>query len=93
MRKAAGVDAAVSEKGMAAFFVPKTRKEECFVSRKPVVQLVGQNGNVFNLVGICSRALKKAGKPEEAKAMQQRVFGCGSYEEALAIMGEYVEIR
>ena len=63
------------------------------MSRKPVVQLIGQDGNVFNLVGICSRALKKAGRLEEAKAMQQRVFGCGSYEEALVILGEYVEIR
>ena len=63
------------------------------MSRKPVVQLVGEDGNVFNLIGICSRALKKAGRVEEAKAMQQRVFSCGSYEEALAIMGEYVEIR
>ncbi len=71
----------------------KNRREECFVSRKPVVQLTGEDGNVFSLLGICSRALKKAGKPEDAKAMQQRVFGCGSYEEALGIMGEYVEIR
>jgi hypothetical protein len=63
------------------------------MSRKPVVQLIGQDGNVFNLVGICSRALKKAGRLEEAKAMQERVFSCGSYEEALVIMSEYVEIR
>ena len=63
------------------------------MSRKPVVQLIGQDGNVFNLIGICSRALKKAGRLEEAKAMQERVFSCGSYEEALVIMSEYVEIR
>jgi hypothetical protein len=30
------------------------------MSRKPVVQLVGEDGNVFNLLGICCRALKKA---------------------------------
>ena len=61
--------------------------------RKPVVQLIGQDGNVFNLVGICSRALKKAGRFEEARAMQERVFKARSYTEALAIMGEYVEIN
>ena len=61
--------------------------------RKPVVQLIGQDGNVFNLVGICSRALKKAGRFEEAKAMQERVFKAGSYTEALGILSEYVEIR
>ena len=37
--------------------------------------------------------LAETTRVEEAKAMQQRVFSCGSYEEALAIMGEYVEIR
>jgi len=63
------------------------------VSRKPVVQLIGQDGNVFNLVGICSRALKKAGRLEEARAMQERVFKAASYTEALSIMGEYVEIE
>ena len=62
------------------------------MSRKPVVQLTGQDGNVFNLIGICSRALRKAGRVEEARLMQQRVFQAGSYGEALAIMGEYVEI-
>ena len=61
--------------------------------RKPVVQLIGQDWNVFNLLGVCSRALKKAGRFEEAKAMQERVFKAGSYTEALSIMGEYVEIR
>ncbi|MFA0889239.1 MAG: hypothetical protein ACC613_09150 [Synergistales bacterium] len=63
------------------------------MSRKPVVQLIGQDGNVFNLVGICSRALKKAGRLEEARAMQERVFKAASYAEALSIMGEYVEIQ
>jgi hypothetical protein len=63
------------------------------VCRKPVVQLIGQDGNIFNLLGVCSRALKKAGQIEAAKTMQQRVFQAGSYEEALAILGEYVEIN
>ena len=63
------------------------------MSRKPVVQLTGEDGNVFNLIGICSRALKKAGRVEEARLMQQRLFQAASYGEALAIMGEYVEIQ
>ena len=63
------------------------------MSKKPVVHLTGEDGNVFNLVGICSRALKKAGRLEEARLMQQRVFQAGSYGEALAIMGEYVQIQ
>jgi hypothetical protein len=63
------------------------------VCRKPVVQLTGKDGNIFSLLAICSRALKKAGRLEEAKAMQGRVFQAKSYEEALAILSEFVEIR
>ena len=59
--------------------------------RKPKVQLVGQNGNVFNLLGICTRALKRADQDEEAKQLQSRVMSCHSYNDALAIMLEYVD--
>ena len=58
---------------------------------KPKVQLVGQDGNVFNLLGICSRALKRAGQYEEATELQNRVMSSGSYGEALSIMLEYVD--
>ena len=58
---------------------------------KPKVQLVGQDGNVFNLLGICTNALKRAGQSEEAKELQNRVTSCGSYDEALVIMYEYVD--
>jgi hypothetical protein len=58
---------------------------------KPQVQLVGQDGNVFNLLNICVRALKKAGQYEESQELQKRVWECGSYEKALSIMLEYVE--
>lgn len=36
---------------------------------KPKVKLVGQDGNIFNILGIASRALKKAGYTDEAKEM------------------------
>jgi hypothetical protein len=58
---------------------------------KPKVQLVGQDGNVFNLLGFCVKALKKAGQYEEAQELKRRVLISGSYEEALSIMLEYVE--
>lgn len=49
------------------------------------------DNNVFNLIAVCSRELRKNGYVEEAKEMQQRVTNCHSYEEALCIMYEYVE--
>jgi hypothetical protein len=58
---------------------------------RPKVQLVGQDGNVFNLLGICVRTLKRAGQYEEAKELRKRVLECGSYDMALSIMLEYVE--
>ncbi len=58
---------------------------------KPV-PLIGQDGNIFNLVGIASRTLKRNGLSDEASEMTSKVFKSGSYEEALGIIGEYVNI-
>ncbi len=59
---------------------------------KPDCPLIGQDGNIFNLVGIASRTLKRNGLSEEASEMTEKVFKSGSYEEALGIIGEYVNI-
>lgn len=59
---------------------------------KPDCPLIGQNGNIFNLVGIASRTLKNHDMADAAKEMQDRVFSSGSYNEALCIIGEYVNI-
>ena len=59
---------------------------------KPDCPLIGENGNIYNLVGIASRTLKRNGLPDEASEMTEKVFGSGSYEEALGIIGEYVNI-
>ena len=60
--------------------------------KKPKCALIGQDGNIFNLVGIASRTLKQNGMKEEAKEMSNRVFSSHSYDDALNIIGEYVEI-
>ena len=59
---------------------------------KPDCALIGQDGNVFNLVGIASRTLRRNGMAGQAKEMTDRVFASGSYHEALNIIGEYVNI-
>lgn len=61
--------------------------------KKPKVKLVGQDGNVFNLLGICSRALSKAGMHEQAKEMKRKVWESSSYDEALSIMMEYCDVN
>ncbi len=60
--------------------------------KEPKCALIGQDGNIFNLVGIASRTLKRNGMQEESKEMSNRVFNSHSYDEALDIIGEYVEV-
>ncbi|MCH5205165.1 MAG: hypothetical protein J1F03_10470 [Oscillospiraceae bacterium] len=59
---------------------------------KPDCPLVGQDGNIYNLVGIASKTLKRNGMAAEASEMTEKVFNSGSYMEALGIIGEYVNI-
>lgn len=59
---------------------------------KPDCALIGQNGNIFNLVGIAARTLREHDLKDQAKEMSDRVFASGSYYEALNIIGEYVNI-
>ncbi len=58
---------------------------------KPKMNLVGEDGNVFAILGRASRALKQAGMPEQAKEMFDRVTSSDDYYEALNIISEYVE--
>jgi hypothetical protein len=60
---------------------------------KPTCVLSGVNGNVFNLVTHASKALKDAGLKGKSDEMIDRIFNTNSYEEALKVIGEYVEIE
>lgn len=62
------------------------------MSKKPKCPLIGQDGNIFNLMGIASKTLKRNGMYDEAKEMCDRITSSGSYDEALSIIDEYVEI-
>jgi len=53
---------------------------------KPKCKLIGQDGNIFNLMGIASRILKRAGRKEQAEEMIERISNSGSYHEALRII-------
>lgn len=60
---------------------------------KPKCALIGQDGNIFNLIGIASRTLKANKMQEESKEMIERITSLAkSYEDAICIIGEYVEI-
>ena len=67
-------------------------KETQTERKKPDCPLIGQDGNIFNLIGIAARTLRENGMREEATEMTKRVTSSGSYAEALSIIGEYVNI-
>lgn len=61
---------------------------------KPDCTLIGENGNIFNLIGIASRTLRRHGLDIQAEEMRERIMGgeCSNYYEALGVIEEYVNI-
>ena len=59
--------------------------------QKPQMQLLGEDGNIFAILGRASGLLKDAGMKAQSDEMFQRVTACGDYYEALNIISEYVE--
>ena len=62
--------------------------------KKPEVKYnsQGQDGNVFNILVLCQKELRNQGKIGEYKKMRIRVLNSHSYEEALGIIREYVDL-
>lgn len=71
-------------------FLPEQAEQQ----KKPDCQLIGQDGNIFTLMGIAARTLRRNGLSEQAGEMRERITGggCHDYYCALAIIGEYVNI-
>lgn len=61
-------------------------------NRKPNCPLIGQDGNIFNLMAIASRTLRENDMSEKATEMCERIRNCGNYYAALGVIGEYVNI-
>lgn len=66
--------------------------EETAEKKKPDCKLIGEDGNIFNLIGIAARTLRRNGMAEQAIEMCDRINASGSYDKALGIIGEYVNI-
>mgnify|MGYP001595558144 FL=1 len=61
--------------------------------QKPTVKLIGEDGNVFNVIGRVAKALKRAGQRDEATAFAQSAFKAGSYDEVLCLAMDYAEVE
>lgn len=57
------------------------------------VQLTGQDGNVFNLMGVVIRALRSNGFGNEVEDFISEVTSSKSYHEALAVMMQWVDVH
>ena len=59
--------------------------------KRPRMKLIGEDGNIFSILGRASSLLRENGMPDRAKEMSERVFQSGDYAAALGIISEYVE--
>ncbi len=58
------------------------------------VELIGQNGNIFNLIGICTHAMRRGGvNRDERDKFVDEVTHAGSYVEALADIMRWVNVE
>jgi len=60
---------------------------------KPTCELIGTDGNVFALAGKVGKALRRAGLPDKADEFYKRLKDSKSYDDALVLMSEYVDIE
>lgn len=60
---------------------------------KPECRLVGEDGNVFNVIGLVKRALIAAGHVNQAGEFVARASQARSYDAVLALCFEYVDVR
>ena len=63
---------------------------------KPQCKLIGENGNVFNLIGITKKTLRRAGLKGQMKRFDKELsdITCngGSYDDVLGLIQRYVEV-
>ncbi len=57
------------------------------------VQLSGEDGNVFFIIGRVSQALRRAGHPEAANAFAEEAMKAESYDEVLRLCMRTVDVR
>ena len=52
----------------------------------------GPSGNIFFVLAMACLEMKNEGRMDDIKVMEARVKASGSYDAALAVIGEYVEL-
>ena len=60
---------------------------------KPSCKLIGENGNIYNLMAIARRTLINVGQNENAQKMIDEITSSKRYDEALMIINNYVKVE
>ena len=61
--------------------------------KKPVVKLVGRDGNAFAILGACAKAARRAGwAPERVKEVMEEMTA-GDYDHLLATALKHFDVR
>lgn len=63
------------------------------IMSKPKCKLIGTDGNIFTLAGRVQKTLKKEGLKEQAEEFMALLPNCRSYDEAIRLIMEYVEVE
>ena len=63
------------------------------MDNKPACKLIGEDGNVFAIIGNVSRTLRRAGMADKAKEFSAKAMNSGSYDEVLRLCMEYVDVE
>jgi len=57
------------------------------------VELIGQDGNVFSIIGKVTQALRRAGHMDAATEYQKAAMNCESYDEVLQLTMKTINIE
>jgi hypothetical protein len=58
-----------------------------------IVRLTAEDGNAFNILGICLRAMRRAGLSQEERDAFQAEAISGNYDHLLATCIEWFEVK
>ena len=60
-------------------------------SLRPTMELAGQDGNIFYILGRATALLRRNGFADEISEMTNRVTACTCYNEALVVISGFVQ--
>lgn len=59
---------------------------------RPPCKLIGEDGNVFSIIGRVRKALREDGQDARAREFVEKAYRSGSYDAVLQLCLEYVEV-